>query len=91
MREAASFFAARSGNSLAGSLAESISGIRNAFRAWQNRRRLSKLKDLDDHLLADVGLTRDDLDWALHLPFAVNPVIELQRRARHGRHYGWRG
>jgi uncharacterized protein YjiS (DUF1127 family) len=39
--------------------------FRRALRNWNDRRTVTALSDLDDHLLADIGLTRSDLDWAL--------------------------
>ena len=32
---------------------------------WHSRRRLAKLKKLNDQLLHDIGLKRKDLQWAL--------------------------
>lgn len=32
---------------------------------WHSRRRLAKLIKLNDRLLQDIGLKREDLDWAL--------------------------
>ena len=90
MREAASFFAARSESFPAGGIAGLVHDVHTVLRAWNNRRKLAKLDDLDDHLLADLGITRNDLHWALHLPFAVDPAIELQRRSLHSRIHGWR-
>jgi hypothetical protein len=42
---------------------------------------VTALSDLDDHLLADIGLTRSDLDWALHQHSSALPSEELTRRA----------
>jgi hypothetical protein len=38
-----------------------------------------------------VGVTREDVRWALDLPFAYDPGVELQRRALRNRARGWRG
>ena len=48
------------------------------------------ISQLDDHLLADIGLSRADLDWALHQPSFGRPSEELarlaaERRARRNR------
>jgi hypothetical protein len=37
-----------------------------------------------------MGVTREDVRWALDLPFTHDPGIELQRRALRNRHRGWR-
>ena len=91
MREAASFIAAQSGSASAGLLAAALRSGQAAFRAWAARRKLTNLLDLDDHLLADVGVKREDVKWALDLPFSHDPGLELQRRAMRNRARGWRG
>jgi uncharacterized protein YjiS (DUF1127 family) len=55
--------------------------FRRALRNWNDRRTVIALSDLDDHLLADIGLTRSDLDWALHQHSSALPSEELTRRA----------
>jgi len=43
-----------------------VAGIGSFFRRalcnWNDRRTVTALPDLDDHLLADIGLTRSDLE-----------------------------
>ena len=90
MREAASFIAAQSHSAPAAILPNLLATARSAWRAWSNRRRLADLSDFDDHMLADLGLTRDDVRLALTLPFAHDPSLELQRRALQNRGRGWR-
>ncbi len=46
---------------------------------WLKRRKLHRLEELDDHILDDIGLTRDELTRALRLPLVVNPLQELDR------------
>jgi uncharacterized protein YjiS (DUF1127 family) len=60
----------------------SFAGLRRAFSNWLRRRRLRRVDDLDDHILWDIGLTRDDLRAALKLPLSVDPVWELNRQSR---------
>lgn len=43
------------------------------------RRGLKKMLDLDDHLLRDVGVTRDQVRRALNAPNAQDAATELQR------------
>jgi uncharacterized protein YjiS (DUF1127 family) len=90
MREAASFIAARSQSAPAAILPTVLEAAKSAWRAWSNRRRLADLSEFDDHLLADLGLTRNDVRQALDLPFAHDPTLELQRRALQNRGRGWR-
>lgn len=59
-----------------------FAALRRAFRNWLSRRRLRQVDELDDHILRDIGLSRDELRTALSLPLAVDPVQELQRRSR---------
>ena len=89
MREAASFIAAQSHSAPAAILPSLLEGARSAWRAWSNRRRLADLSEFDDHMLADLGLTRGDVRRALDLPFAHDPSLELQRRALQNRGRGW--
>jgi uncharacterized protein YjiS (DUF1127 family) len=59
-----------------------------ATPAWRlagalgRRRELRRLIDCDDHVLADLGLTRDDLRRALSKPFWRDPTAGMARSAR---------
>jgi uncharacterized protein YjiS (DUF1127 family) len=88
MREAASFIANQSRPF--GALSALVHDISGVYRSWRNRRELASLADVDDHLLADMGLSRSDVKWALSLPFAYDPGFELQRIALRRRRQGWR-
>ena len=90
MREAASFIASQTGSASAGVLSALLRDVSTAFRSWNARRHLKTLSEYDDHMLADIGITREDVRWALGLPFAYDPGIELQRRALRHRAQGWR-
>jgi uncharacterized protein YjiS (DUF1127 family) len=57
---------------------------------WRNRRKLYRLGDLDDHLLADIGIERGEIEEALRLPLTLNPLYELDRRAHLRRTRGQR-
>ena len=46
----------------------------------KHRRELARLADLDDHMLADVGLTRSDLHVAHYEPLWRDPTSILERR-----------
>jgi uncharacterized protein YjiS (DUF1127 family) len=91
MREAASFIASQTRSDPAGALPALASFLQSLWRQWNNRRQLRNVTELDDHLLCDIGLTREDVRWALDLPFSYEPGLELQRRALRNRRPGWRG
>ena len=44
---------------------------------WRKRRQLRQLEQLDDHLLMDIGLTRDELIRVQCSPLSMDPVTEL--------------
>ena len=58
--------------------------LRRMLRNWVTRRHLYKLQQLDDYLLFDIGLTRDDLRWGMSLPSDCDISISLAER-REGR------
>lgn len=49
------------------------------LRNWRARQTLRKLQAFDDGLLADIGLTRDDVGYGLSLPAARDIMDEMQR------------
>jgi hypothetical protein len=56
------------------------------FRNWQARRDLAKLEYSNDHVLKGMGITQNDVRWALQLPLRDNPKLALEnlcfRRSR---------
>lgn len=56
------------------------------FRNWQARREMAKLEHNNDHVLKGMGITQDDVRWALQLPLRDNPRLALEnlrfRRSR---------
>jgi uncharacterized protein YjiS (DUF1127 family) len=52
-------------------------GLNRIVANWRKRRQLRQLEQLDDHVLMDIGLTRDELIRVQRVPLAVDPVIEL--------------
>ena len=89
MREAASFIASQSGSSEAGILRIVGHALYNALQSWKNRRQVAALAEFDDHMLADIGLSRRDVREALDLPFSHDPGRELQQRSAHNTRHGW--
>jgi uncharacterized protein YjiS (DUF1127 family) len=89
MREAASFIAGQSGSANTGALQSVLGAALHALRAWHSRRQVTSLRDFDEHMLSDIGLTRRDVHEALQLPFGSDPARELQARASRNRRRGW--
>ncbi len=51
------------------------------WRNWKARRQVKRLQDRSDHLLDDIGVSRDELSWASQLPLTVNAALALEDRA----------
>ena len=56
---------------------EAALGIKRLVVALRRRSDLERLADQPDYLLADIGLTRNDLDAALAEPFWRDPTVHL--------------
>lgn len=50
-----------------------------AFGTWRNRRTVANMRDFDDAQLADIGLSRRDVETALSAPISVDPTLHLIR------------
>jgi uncharacterized protein YjiS (DUF1127 family) len=57
-----------------------IGNLRRYLSNLLKRRMLKKVHELDDHILKDIGLSRQDVATVLDLPLQYDPIIELQRR-----------
>ena len=61
--------------------------LRRVVRNWVFKRTLKALQQLDDHMLLDIGLARDELCHLTALPLDVDLLAELtclrDHRARH--------
>jgi uncharacterized protein YjiS (DUF1127 family) len=55
------------------------------IRNWRTRRAVARLDRLDDHMLHDIGVTREDVIWAAGLPLTVNAALALEERGRRRR------
>lgn len=55
--------------------------IPQILRRWRARKAVGKLRDLDDHMLSDIGVDREDVEWAAGLPLTVNAALALEERA----------
>jgi uncharacterized protein YjiS (DUF1127 family) len=85
MREAAFADGRHQNGATTGSLSSLPGQIAQRYRAWKARRRIVKMTDLDDRILDDIGVSRDDLYAVLTLPLSQNPAFELQRISRRNR------
>jgi uncharacterized protein YjiS (DUF1127 family) len=90
MRNAALFIASQHGPAEAGLLHSILRTVGNIAKRWKSRTEVARLVDFDDHMLADIGLSRGDVREALDLPFWNDPGNSLQFRAARNRS-GWKG
>ncbi len=66
----------------------SFTFLRRVTRNWKAKRRIAALADFDDYMLRDIGITRDEVQWAAGLPLTVNAAVALEERAFRRRHTG---
>jgi len=63
--------------------------ISRLLRNWNIRRKVRALvralMDHNDHILDDIGVQRDEIQWAGRLPLTVNAAIALNDRAKRRR------
>jgi uncharacterized protein YjiS (DUF1127 family) len=50
--------------------------VGGAFATWRNRRLVASMRDFDDAQLADIGLSRYDVETALRNP-GLDPTVHL--------------
>ena len=65
-----------------------VSLLRRTARNWKAKHRIAALGNFDDYMLRDIGITRDEVQWAAGLPLTVNAAIALEERAFHRRQSG---
>jgi len=60
-----------------------VSGISlsTLLRNWRARSKVRALHDLDDRMLADIGVRREEIIWASYLPLTTNAALELESKA----------
>ena len=63
-------------------VSEIVSTARGLASHWLKRRRLYRLQLLDDLMLNDIGLLREEVEAALQQPLRIDPVRDLNQRAR---------
>ncbi|HQX84804.1 MAG: DUF1127 domain-containing protein [Aestuariivirga sp.] len=62
--------------------------LRRVTRNWKSKRRIASLGNFDDYMLRDIGVTRDEVQWAAGLPLTVNAAVALEERALRRRKSG---
>ena len=65
-----------------------VSFARRILRNWKAKRRIVALGNFDDYMLKDIGITRDEVQWASGLPLTVNAAVALEERAFRRRRNG---
>ena len=59
-----------------------IGKLQARFHNWRVRRKVRALGELEDRMLQDIGVTREDIYWASRLPTAINAAHELERASQ---------
>jgi uncharacterized protein YjiS (DUF1127 family) len=49
---------------------------------WRARRAVRQMLEWDDRTLSDIGVQRDEVQWASTLPLTVNATLALEDRAQ---------
>jgi uncharacterized protein YjiS (DUF1127 family) len=52
------------------------------WQNWQARKSVKKLEQMDDFMLRDIGLTRDQVLWAKVQPLGTNATLALEECMR---------
>lgn len=50
------------------------------FHNWKARQEVSQLNGFDDFMLADIGVSRADVEWATKLPLTIDATEALEGR-----------
>jgi uncharacterized protein YjiS (DUF1127 family) len=72
-------------SAVAATVAAALLPVRQLYKAVKHRRHIAVLANLDQRLLADIGLTRADVGDAVRQPIWRDPTELLSRRARAAR------
>lgn len=70
----------RNSSSFANVFSNLLGVASRAFKLWTNRREVHHLALLGDHNLADIGLSRADIDWAMAQPWHLDATEGLAKR-----------
>ncbi len=55
--------------------------ISRLIHNFQARRTVKQLSQMDDYILRDLGVTREEINWAYSQPFYVNAANALEDRS----------
>lgn len=58
---------------------ELVPAVQRFFGNWKARRALKRMRNLDDRMLKDIGVSRIDLETAIALPWSENAALFLER------------
>jgi uncharacterized protein YjiS (DUF1127 family) len=56
--------------------------VARVLRNWRHRKDLKKLRAMDDHMLSDLGITRDEIARLSRLPLTADVQWEKDRLER---------
>lgn len=59
-----------------------LTAVVRAIRNWRQRKDLKKLRAMDDHMLRDIGITRDEISRLTRLPLTADVEWERDRLER---------
>lgn len=59
----------------------------HAMRVWRHRREVARLLGAEDHILSDLGITRQDVEGAMAAPLMHDPSHQLLRARGERRAY----
>lgn len=82
----------RNSTSLANIFQNLLDVADRAAKLWTSRREVRHLALLEDHNLADIGLSRADIDWAMAQPWHLDATeglakrVDCRRAAKHWAH-----
>jgi uncharacterized protein YjiS (DUF1127 family) len=62
-----------------------VEKVRTHLRNRRARKKVIALRDLDQRMLTDIGVTYDDIVWASKLPLSVNSAHDLDKVSRDSR------
>ena len=59
-----------------------LGNLRRYIQNWLKRQMLKQVHELDDYLIKDLGMNRQEIADVLQLPLIFDPILELHRRSR---------